>query len=169
MLQEEHVRTSPRGQEVREVILQTLSNVSSPAYAQIATSIHLNLKQLLKSSKHYRLPSRAIHEMWAKFHCLRLYPDLLSSWDLMLKVASIKGNEAHLTLQLLIDRFLKQLVNQQVELATRTIHISVREQNAIRYMAGYVAIKLNKSDISYLKTSRAFDVLIHSGKPNSVG
>ena len=27
----------------------------------------------------------------------------------------------------------------------------------------------NKSDISYLKTSRAFDVLIHSGKPNSVG
>jgi len=25
------------------------------------------------------------------------------------------------------------------------------------------------SDISYLKTSRAFDVLIHSGKPNSVG
>jgi len=28
---------------------------------------------------------------------------------------------------------------------------------------------LNKSDISYLKTSRAFDILIHSGKPNSVG
>ena len=27
----------------------------------------------------------------------------------------------------------------------------------------------NKSDISYLKTSRAFDVLIHSVKPNSVG
>ena len=25
----------------------------------------------------------------------------------------------------------------------------------------------NKSDILYLKTSRAFDVLIHSGKPNS--
>ena len=29
--------------------------------------------------------------------------------------------------------------------------------------------KVNKSDISYLKTSRVFDVLIHSGKPNSVG
>jgi len=27
---------------------------------------------------------------------------------------------------------------------------------------------MNKSDISYLKTSLAFDVLIHSGKPNSV-
>jgi len=26
-----------------------------------------------------------------------------------------------------------------------------------------------RSDISYLKTSQAFDVLIHSGKPNSVG
>jgi len=26
-----------------------------------------------------------------------------------------------------------------------------------------------KSDISYLKTSQAFDILIHSGKPNSVG
>jgi len=42
------------------VILQTLSNVSSPAYAQIATSIHLNLTQLLKSSKHYQLLTRAI-------------------------------------------------------------------------------------------------------------
>jgi len=31
------------------------------------------------------------------------------------------------------------------------------------------AINENKSDISYLKTSRTFDVLIHSGKPNSVG
>jgi len=27
----------------------------------------------------------------------------------------------------------------------------------------------NKSDISYLKTNRAFNVLIHSGKPNSFG
>jgi len=31
------------------------------------------------------------------------------------------------------------------------------------------SVKNNKSDISYLKTSRAFDVLIHSGKSNSVG
>jgi len=29
--------------------------------------------------------------------------------------------------------------------------------------------RLNKSDISYLKISRAFYILIHSGKPNSVG
>ena len=29
--------------------------------------------------------------------------------------------------------------------------------------------KTNKSDISYLKTSLAFDVPIHSGKPYSVG
>jgi len=62
----------------------------------------------------------------------------------MLKVDSIEGNEAHLTLQLLIDRLLKQLINQQAKLATQIIHISVREQNAIRYMAGYVAINLKK-------------------------
>ena len=31
-----------------------------------------------------------------------------------------------------------------------------------------VGLAENKSDISYPKTSRAFDVLIHSGKPNSV-
>jgi len=30
-------------------------------------------------------------------------------------------------------------------------------------------VRGNKSDISYLKTCRAFDVLIHSGKPNAVG
>ena len=32
---------------------------------------------------------------------------------------------------------------------------------------GQYEISGYKSDISYLKTSRAFDVLIHSGKPNS--
>jgi len=31
-----------------------------------------------------------------------------------------------------------------------------------------VGLAVNKSEISYLKTSWAFDVLIHSGKPNSV-
>ena len=38
----------------------------------------------------------------------------------------------------------------------------------LRDLCACVHVK-NKSDISYLKTSRAFDVLIHSGKPNSVG
>jgi len=33
----------------------------------------------------------------------------------------------------------------------------------------YIHPIIIKSDISYLKTSRAFDVMIHSGKPNSVG
>jgi len=36
-------------------------------------------------------------------------------------------------------------------------------------MKGVSNIFNNKSDISYLKTSWAFDVVIHSGKPNSVG
>jgi len=37
-----------------------------------------------------------------------------------------------------------------------------------RFLISYRYCK-NKSDISYLKTSWAFDVLIHSGKPNAVG
>jgi len=36
-------------------------------------------------------------------------------------------------------------------------------------MAFTICCLSDKSDISYLKTSRAFDVLIHSGKPNLVG
>jgi len=103
--------------------------------------------------------------MWGEFHCLRLYPDLFSSWDEMLKVASIKGNEAHLTLQLLIDQLLKQLVNQQAKLATQIIHISVREQNATRYMAGYAVIKLKKKYKQYSSKSHpmkeAEDVCCH--------
>jgi len=44
------------------------------------------------------------------------------------------------------------------------------EQNILLVMRSHqILIQENKSDISYLKTSRAFDVLIHSGKPNSVG
>jgi len=39
----------------------------------------------------------------------------------------------------------------------------------LRYASRHMQFCYNKSDISYLKTSRAFDVLIHSVKPNSVG
>jgi len=148
-----------------EVILQILSNVSSPAYAQIATSIHLNLTQLLNSSKRYRLPSRAIGELWAKFHRLRLHPVILSSWEQFVKDASIKGDEVHLTLQLVIDRLLKQLINQQAKVTTQksfTSHqLTVREQNTIRYMAGYVVIKLkrNTSAIHQIPPCRRYQLL----------
>ena len=33
----------------------------------------------------------------------------------------------------------------------------------------YSQVQHNKSDISYLKTSQAFDIVIYSGKINSVG
>ena len=53
-----------------------------------------------------------------------------------------------MTLQLLIDRVLKRLINQQAQVATpeqqalTSHHLTVREQNAIRYTAWYVATKL---------------------------
>ena len=49
--------------------------------------------------------------------------------------------------------------------------MEVSMYTSILHLAGNKAMVCirNKSDISYLKTSPAFDVLIHSGKPNSVG
>ena len=49
-----------------------------------------------------------------------------------------------------------------------TITSIPREPSDVNVSITYLSSR-NKSDISYLKTSWAFDVLIHSGKPSSVG
>lgn len=58
--------------------------------------------------------------------------------------------EASLVLQLLLDRLFKRLISIEAAENTFTmprnseVALTLREQNAVRYMAGYVAIKLNK-------------------------
>ena len=57
---------------------------------------------------------------------------------------------ASLTLQLLFDRLFKRLINILAVDSKAIVHhdqevtLTPREQNAIRYMDGYVAVKLKK-------------------------
>ena len=87
------------------------------------------------------------------FHKFRFSEALLKTWSSFL--CAVKAPlplqvEAQLTLQLLVDRLFKRLITitaaetdckYKVQKA-QDVHLTLREQNAIRYMAGYVAVKL---------------------------
>lgn len=66
-----------------------------------------------------------------------------------LKAPELCQLESQLTLQLLMDRVLKQMLKNKAA-ATENQHsaavlpLTIREKSAIRYMAGYVAVKLLK-------------------------
>ena len=93
-------------------------------------------------------------KVWVTFHKFRFSESLLETWPSFLRVVKAPlplQAEAQLTLQLLVDRLFKHLITITAETdckynvqKAQDVHLTLREQNAIRYMAGYVAVKLKK-------------------------
>ena len=100
-----------------------------------------------------RMPSSAEGSMWSAFHQLRSSSEIQRVWCRFVARSippNVNCEESQLVLQLLLDRILKKLLENQAK-ASKKYEISdyVRpltslECNAVRYMAGYVAIKLLK-------------------------
>jgi len=123
--------------------------------ANIATLLVLESKKCLLIGKKHKLPSVAQAAVWSSFHQLRQRQDILQAW-----AEFIKGNipvanltEHKLALQLILDRMLKKIIATEVMPAAKataaTIGTAAKsltqcESNAIRYMAGYIAVKLLK-------------------------
>ena len=102
---------------------------------------------------HNRMPSSAQGSMWSAFHQLRSGSEIQRVWCRYVARSippHVNCEESQLVLQLLLDRILKKLLENKAK-ASKKYEISddVRpltslECNAVRYMAGYVAIKLLK-------------------------
>lgn len=116
-------------------------------------------KCILQGSKH-KLPSAAQAAIWSTFHSLRTSKQLQDKWDSFTAthVPVTYHQEPQLFLQLVIDRMLKKIIKNKAEggaLKVADVKSSAQitdfQSNAIRYMAGYIAVKLLKK---YRKQSK---------------
>jgi hypothetical protein len=160
-MQEEVIKRSPKGHMVANLLchVQCLDNKRVEGIADYIIS---RLNTCLLAGKRHKLPSVAQGAVWSAFHKLRLEQDIQHAWKSFVTtdLPSSSHNECELTFQILLDRLLKKIISDKANLIKKPTISSARpltyvESNGIRYMAGYVAVKLLKK---YNRRSKRKDV-----------
>ena len=90
------------------------------------------------------------HKLWNRFAITRVSKSLRTVWHALVNFAP--EELSYLALQLLLTRCIKLMIKSLTNEAVSTtsyvplpLYLSLREKNAIRYMAGYVFMKLKNS------------------------
>ena len=119
-------------------IIDYLLKVESKLFTKLAVKLCGALMGCL--DKH--LPSG----IWHEFHQLRLNDELKDGWSQLIMNISLPSYlHPHTTLcyQLIVDRLFKHMVDKKKCTASSivpTVKLSVRDENVVRYMSGYVAL-----------------------------
>ena len=120
--------------------------------ASIAVILMSELGKCLSAGKRHKLPSLKQGAVWTAFHRLRSRVDVSHAWSAFIatNVPASHQNEPELAMQMILDRGLKKMISNISEGArlppqTSSVKpLTTKETNAVRYMAGYVAVKLLK-------------------------
>ena len=153
LLCEESVTTTTRGLAATSVLQQLMHNVRAqhPQALKFCDRVVADLKHLLQKSITKTLPSTRLGRMWSSFHKYRFNALVLKHWEeVMQSIGLTAGEECDIAFQLVLDRCLKSLIDAYKKkiLAQKkdvsTTMLTMRERNAIRYMAGYVAFQLKR-------------------------
>ena len=148
--QEQLIKRSPRGQAVGTLI-EAIKKLPPTLTDSITCRITSELYRCLDAGKRHKLPSLAQGAVWSAFHALRLRQDILREWTTFItanNISSVHNQDHEMALQVLLDRMLKHIMAKQamaataVDCAKEVSPLTFCESNAVRYMAGYVAVKL---------------------------
>ena len=106
-----------------------------------------------------------LSKIWRNFHVLRLSDPVRSAWkSCLVDLPSDVKDVSYLTLQLILRRMFQEVVQQMTvknnPLTVSPQRITPREENAIRYMAGYIVVKLKKKYTSYVDFFQSIHVSI---------
>lgn len=146
---EKIIQCSPRGKRME--MLCTMENMESSEHlTNFSVYLIQRVYSCITSANRQKLPTAAQGTLWASFHQMRCGKEIWSVWStfVMQFPDQTQCQGFHFVLQLLIDRTMKMLLENTAksgETAMRNVRpLTSLERNAVRYMAGYVAIKLLK-------------------------
>ena len=148
------IRRSPRGQEVGAV----LGRLQHHELDSIAVLLLTEVGKCLQAGKKHKLPSIAEAAVWTAFHRMRNRDDIVQAWTAFVEQPS--SGEVEFSLQMLLDRSIKQMISNlsksvhATEVSRQIPPLTTRELNSVRYMAGYVAVKLLKKYKCTYKNTR---------------
>ena len=155
---EEVIRRSPKGKKV-STILEQLGKIKKTLIADVSILLVTRITACIAQGNGRKLPSAQQAVIWSSFHQLRASPEIQEAWSAFVKhIPELCQPDANLTLQILLDRLLKKMIHNRAE-AVKKKHVvkpgnlTPKEANAVRYMAGFVAVKLLKSIRSHQRIS----------------
>ena len=148
------IKRSPRGKFVGQLLDYIYEN--SQKYEQQISCVALwlvsKVQTCLEHGYTHKLPSVIIGEIWKRFHRLRCEKEFECTWNSHLALLDAPEeclNEGQLALQLLMDEIIGKLLTSKAKSLTSEasapqpiMSLKIGEEMAIRYMAGYVAVKL---------------------------
>jgi len=125
------------------------------------------------SFKHYHIALYSVQQMY------RIYPCSVNNYLHYDVIHMLINYPCFFHTVRPVSKAVKAARCEKISLGCCALHSRLNENTVSNTMLSWLsgplnwsgkgAFTWNKSDISYLKTSQAFDVLIHSVKPNSVG
>ena len=105
-------------------------------------------------------------ELWTEFHVLRISPEFSRQWKSYLEKVGMQSKAVFI--QTLTSETFEQLLSERISAATTTqcgsdeVQFTYEEENAIRYMAGFVVRRLQKQ-----LDTKDIDMLIESDEATS--
>lgn len=153
-LKEDPVIDSDVGPAVLELLKCIKENCDDPSTRQLISSLCIRAQSCVNKASGCKLTSSIGARVWPALHQLRLNADIQRQWKHHLSTicsdADLIKYSIH-ALQILLDRLVKLLIskrkgslNPATAPAPSTNQITLREENAVHYMAGYVTTKLIK-------------------------
>ncbi len=148
--QEELIKRSPKGKRITVILDAMEQFVVQESVAELVRRVDMCLTTA--SQSHY-LPAAIQSTIWSEFHRTRCSLETKRIWEtLICEIPEAQSQEHHLIMQLLLDRILKRIIKSTSDAKlyggssalanVQTQPLTTLESNAVRYMAGYVAVSL---------------------------
>ena len=136
------------GESICQATQKCLLHITAPQMEQFAAIIVEDLKQMLgcHETKQRKLK---LSTFWRRFHAFRLSPTVHQAWRSCATFLNIPDSIVALTLQVILKRVVMNIIHT-VQTTTDSAQfvqadrLTEREENIARYMAGYVASKVQK-------------------------
>ena len=133
------------GESVATACRKCLEQVGSAEMKHFASVVVGQLENILTT------PSGGVKhtDVWIKYHQLRLSESIRRAWEPCVTRLCIEEDIVHHTLQVILKRMVSAIIHHRIEArssvaTTSTVcadRLTTREENILRYMAGYVVVK----------------------------
>ena len=149
--EEKLIVNATKGPQVIAITEALLRGLKSAEVSNFNSSMVEQIQACLKANKNGRV---VLSKMWRGFHLLRLSTATLSLWENCIRICHLAEDvvsASGMTLQIVLKRMMQNVIKQLTKSSVSTtpshhigLELSMKDLDVIRYVAGYVILKMKK-------------------------
>ncbi len=151
---DEIVTTSYNGEAIVQLLCLLLLPMTNIAFNAFASTLVEELECCFRANYIHQTLVLLVGQLWQSYHRARFSSTIQSVWQAVLREIQVNVDMTkveHHVMQLVIDRTFKAMIAERTKsksekgprrMPSAALPLSMHERNAVRYMAGYVILKL---------------------------